>query len=180
MRTATLTSISPCLPSHSDILYREQPFGARSSPVFERTKSIRHAHWGFSYGLHKDCNECDDMHPRQLIQQRKWCPNIRFIGRPEKALELEDNLLCADLFTFTVPFFLNLFFFFFKFVSVTSFFAFAFAATQTHVETESLKEKMRSLSPVWSVKAITNTDLKRVQNAELIQVAISSRLEYNS
>jgi rhomboid-like protein len=58
---------------------------------------------------------------------------------------------------------------------VTSFFAFVLAATQTHVETEYWKEKMMSQSPIWSVKTITNTDLKRAQNAELIQVTAPFR-----
>lgn len=31
---------------------------------------------------------------------------------------------------------------------------------------------MVALSSIWSLKTITNTDLKRVQNAELIQVGI--------
>ena len=50
--------------------------------------------------------------------------------------------------------------------------AFVLAATETHIETEYWKEKMTTLSPIWGVKTITNTDLKRAQNAELIQVCV--------
>lgn len=46
-----------------------------------------------------------------------------------------------------------------------------FASSETHLDTEEWKQKMKTLSPVWSVKTITNTDLKRAQNAELIQVS---------
>ncbi|PPQ73067.1 hypothetical protein CVT24_001612, partial [Panaeolus cyanescens] len=55
------------------------------------------------------------------------------------------------------------------YVSVVGSVIFVLAAAQTNYETEFWKAKLASLSPVWSVKAITNTDLKRVQNAELIQ-----------
>lgn len=57
-----------------------------------------------------------------------------------------------------------------QFVVITSFLAFVYAGTETHLETQHWKEKMTTLSSVWSVKTITNTDLKRAQNAELIQV----------
>ena len=60
----------------------------------------------------------------------------------------------------------------FQFVAIASMSAFVLAATETHVETEYWKEKMTSLSPVWGVKTITNTDLKRAQNGELIQVCV--------
>ncbi|KAF9526093.1 hypothetical protein CPB83DRAFT_870558 [Crepidotus variabilis] len=55
------------------------------------------------------------------------------------------------------------------FVSATGFLAFMIAATETSLETEYWTERMSTLSPVWTVKTITNTDLKRAQNAELIQ-----------
>ena len=60
----------------------------------------------------------------------------------------------------------------FQFVAIASMSTFVLAATETHVETEYWKEKMTSLSPVWGVKTITNTDLKRAQNGELIQVCV--------
>ncbi|KAF8199109.1 hypothetical protein BJ912DRAFT_845165 [Pholiota molesta] len=56
-----------------------------------------------------------------------------------------------------------------KFVGTTSAFAFALAAIWTTQDTESRVDRMTTLSPVWSVKTITNADLKRVQNAEMIQ-----------
>ncbi|KAF9564290.1 hypothetical protein CPC08DRAFT_705466 [Agrocybe pediades] len=55
------------------------------------------------------------------------------------------------------------------FVAVGSFFAVTLAATQTTIETEHWTERMLSVSPIWNVKALTNQDLKRAQNAELIQ-----------
>ncbi|PPQ96801.1 hypothetical protein CVT26_006204 [Gymnopilus dilepis] len=55
------------------------------------------------------------------------------------------------------------------FVTATSFAAFILAAAQTTIETEYWTERMKALSPVWSVKSISNTDLKRAQNSELIQ-----------
>ncbi|KIM44829.1 hypothetical protein M413DRAFT_67386 [Hebeloma cylindrosporum] len=55
------------------------------------------------------------------------------------------------------------------FVSVTSFLAFSLAATQTTLETEYWTERMVAVSSVWTLKTITNTDLKRAQTAELIQ-----------
>jgi len=62
---------------------------------------------------------------------------------------------------------------------ITSFLAFVYAGTETQHETESWKKKMTTLSPVWTVKTITNTDLKRAQNAELIQVSVlSERKQY--
>jgi len=57
-----------------------------------------------------------------------------------------------------------------KFVTVTSFLAFSLAATQTTIETEYWTERMVAVSSVWTLKTITNTDLKRAQTAELIQV----------
>ncbi|KAF8159829.1 hypothetical protein B0H34DRAFT_704954 [Crassisporium funariophilum] len=56
-----------------------------------------------------------------------------------------------------------------SFVVIGSFLAFTIAASQTTAETEFWAERMVALSSVWSLKAITNTDLKRAQNAELIQ-----------
>ncbi|KAF8972677.1 hypothetical protein BDZ97DRAFT_1649500 [Flammula alnicola] len=56
-----------------------------------------------------------------------------------------------------------------KFASITSFLAFSVAATQTSIETEYWTERMAAVSSIWSVKPITNTDLKRAQTAELIQ-----------
>ncbi|KDR68010.1 hypothetical protein GALMADRAFT_231645 [Galerina marginata CBS 339.88] len=55
------------------------------------------------------------------------------------------------------------------FATLTSFLAFTYAATQTTIETDHWTERMLASSPVWNVKTITNTDLKRAQNAELIQ-----------
>ena len=57
-----------------------------------------------------------------------------------------------------------------KFVTVTSFLAFSLAATQTTIETEYWTERMVAASSVWTLTTITNTDLKRAQTAELIQV----------
>lgn len=45
------------------------------------------------------------------------------------------------------------------------------AAIQTTSETEYWKKRMVTLSSVWNLKSITNTDLKRVQYTELIQVS---------
>ena len=62
---------------------------------------------------------------------------------------------------------------------VTSLLAFVYAGTETQRETENWRKKMTTLSPVWTVKTITNTDLKRAQNAELIQVSVlSERKQY--
>ena len=57
-----------------------------------------------------------------------------------------------------------------KFVVVGSFLAISAAAAKTTLETEYWTQRMVALSSVWSLKTISNTDLKRVQNAELIQV----------
>ena len=59
-------------------------------------------------------------------------------------------------------------------VGLTCGLAFSLAAAQTTLETESWTERMMSVSSVWSVKAITNTDLKRAQNAAVIQVRVPS------
>ncbi|PPQ79671.1 hypothetical protein CVT25_003245 [Psilocybe cyanescens] len=55
------------------------------------------------------------------------------------------------------------------FATLASFLAFSVAAAQTDLETDHWIERMVAVAPVWSVKAISNTDLKRAQNAELIQ-----------
>ncbi|KAF8801330.1 hypothetical protein BYT27DRAFT_7198411 [Phlegmacium glaucopus] len=55
------------------------------------------------------------------------------------------------------------------FVVVGSLLGFTVAAATTTVETEYWTQRMVALSSVWSLKSITNTDLKRAQNAELIQ-----------
>lgn len=59
-----------------------------------------------------------------------------------------------------------------QYVGLTCGLAFSLAAAQTTLETESWTERMMSVSSVWSVKAITNTDLKRAQTAALIQVRV--------
>jgi len=59
-----------------------------------------------------------------------------------------------------------------KFVVTGSFLAFTIAAAKTTVETDYWTQRMVALSSVWSLKSITNTDLKRAQSAELIQVSI--------
>ena len=58
-----------------------------------------------------------------------------------------------------------------KFVVVGSFLLFNVAAVKTTTETENLKKKMVALSSVLSLKSITNTDLKRVQNSDLVRVS---------
>ncbi|KAH9479680.1 Presenilins-associated rhomboid-like protein, mitochondrial [Psilocybe cubensis] len=55
------------------------------------------------------------------------------------------------------------------FATVASTFALVFASVQTSIETDEWIERMVAVAPIWSVKAISNTDLKRAQNAELIQ-----------
>lgn len=57
-----------------------------------------------------------------------------------------------------------------QFATLASSFAFIYASIQTSIETDEWIERMVAVAPVWSVKAISNTDLKRAQNAELIQV----------
>ena len=64
-----------------------------------------------------------------------------------------------------------------QFVVVTSLLAFMYAGTTTQLETENWKKRMTALSPVWSVRTITNTDMKRAQAAELIQVSFLSWVE---
>lgn len=59
-----------------------------------------------------------------------------------------------------------------KFVAVVSFLGFSAAAAQTTVETEYWARRMAASSSIWSLKAITNMDLKRAQNIELIRVSI--------
>ena len=66
-----------------------------------------------------------------------------------------------------------------KFVVIGSFLALSVAAASTSVETEYWTQKMVALSSVWSLKSITNTDLKRAQNAELIQVSIRIYYSFN-
>jgi rhomboid-like protein len=58
-----------------------------------------------------------------------------------------------------------------KFVVFGSCLAISIAAYKTSSETEYWKKKMVALSSVWNLKAITNTDLKRAQHSELIQVS---------
>ncbi|KAK2465684.1 hypothetical protein APHAL10511_002228 [Amanita phalloides] len=47
--------------------------------------------------------------------------------------------------------------------------AFTLAAIHTSIETDYLAKKLVALSPVWSMEAITSTDLRRAQNAELLK-----------
>ena len=58
-----------------------------------------------------------------------------------------------------------------KFVVVGSCLAITIAAAKTTSETEYWKKRMVALSSVWDLKSITNTDLKRAQYTELIQVS---------
>ncbi|KAF9482634.1 hypothetical protein BDN70DRAFT_852962 [Pholiota conissans] len=55
------------------------------------------------------------------------------------------------------------------FVGIASYFTFSLAASITTVQTETIVERMVEASPIWAVKTITNADIKRVQNANLIQ-----------
>lgn len=64
-----------------------------------------------------------------------------------------------------------------QFVGLTCALAFSLASTQTTVETENWTQRMLSVSSVWSVKTITNTDLKRAQTAQLIQVCLHEARE---
>ncbi|KAM6496844.1 hypothetical protein JOM56_007317 [Amanita muscaria] len=47
--------------------------------------------------------------------------------------------------------------------------AFGYAAVSTNMETDMWAEKLVTLSPVWSMQSISNLDIKRAQNAELIK-----------
>lgn len=62
-----------------------------------------------------------------------------------------------------------------KFVVVGSFVALTVASAKTTIETEYWAQRMVALSSVWNLKTITNTDLKRAQNVQLIQVSTGAR-----
>ncbi|TFK25573.1 hypothetical protein FA15DRAFT_668269 [Coprinopsis marcescibilis] len=55
------------------------------------------------------------------------------------------------------------------FAGLVSLFAFSYAASRTNIETEYWKKRLTDTSSVWLYQSITTTDLKRVQNAELIR-----------
>ena len=59
-----------------------------------------------------------------------------------------------------------------KFVAFGSFLAFSYAASRTNIETEYWTKRLLSMSSTWQFHGITTTDLKRVQNAELIRVSL--------